>query len=107
MKGKYVYFKENIPINHVKRIDSLRNIYYQICNKKYINHHKEIATEEFMKNMNEDGYLVCGYENDYHFFIELSRIDNIFIQMDESITKVVKEKLKEFLRDKNISEILN
>jgi len=77
-------------------LDELKNLYFNICSKGYLENHKEKIEEEFYENMKNDGYLIVDVETEYiHFYIEIERMENIFNDVhDENIISILKEKLK-------------
>jgi len=81
---RYLYFDSRGGIKYyLNNLDELKEFYYEILNKKYLEGYKDSADLEFHNNMEDDGYLIVAL-TEFYFFIDLNKIDNIYRDIDDT-----------------------
>ena len=98
MEKKYVYFDTNSPVIHLSDLDKLKELYYNILNKEYLENNIDNIDNDFYKNMFDDGYFIIQLMETeiIYFFIDLDKIDNIYndIKDEKDIIQILNDKLK-------------
>lgn len=97
MDNKYLYFSSEDDLIFQENLESLKERFFKLCNENFLESNKESAEEEFLNNIENDGYLILDFESSKKsfFFIEKSKINNIFDLTDEEdVISILNEKLK-------------
>jgi len=95
LKGKFVHLTKNTKSMVIMDdVENLFNYYSSTLNKKYLNLYKNKISQEFYKNINNDGYFIIDMvdNNNIMYYINMDRIKDIIkdINDDRIIDRIKK-----------------